>query len=392
MDRLQFSINQIDASKVTSRTRDGREYLIAPVVMLCEGVLNGELLTAEEFEHHAGAWNGRPIVLGHPLVDGLPVSANDPDLLAQFSIGHVFDAMPGEGKLRAQAWVDVDKAAQTPEGREVVQRLRTGQGIEVSTAYWRDLEEEPGELAGAEYVGIARNLKPDHLAFLLHDVGACSIDDGCGCPRVNQEGEVEENVNSQVDRDLETDQERGWIKALTNSIVSAVRTLFVEANMDERRQAILDSASMWDTETLEALTEEQVTWLHGHVVQVAPEPEPETNETDPKPEPAEAPDVKALLDEYLADLGGLSGLKAKLAELQANEAQERAELVTRLKANQQCILSEEQLGELGIEVLQGIEQSLIPADYRGQGGGLRPNADEPKVEKLAKPRLFEEVA
>lgn len=201
-------------------------------------------------------------------------------------------------------------------------------------------------------------------------------------------------LNSQFDRDLETEQERGWIKALTNSIVSALKTLFVEANMDERRQAILDSGAPWDEETLNALSEEQVEWLHGRlVVQAAPNPEPETNAgtapaTDPDPTPA--PDVKALLDECLADLGGLDGLKTKLAQIQANEAQEKAELVARLKANQRCALSEAQLNALDVETLQRIEQSLVPADYRGQGGGPRPNVGEVVVEKLAKPRLFEQ--
>jgi len=505
MSQLQLSTNRIDGTRVESRQREGREWLVAPVVMIVEGVLNGELVPADEFSHHAASWNGRPAVLDHPMADGEPVSANDPGILERIGVGQIFNVTSVEGKLKAEAWVDVERAGRSQDGRELVRRLRAGDTVEVSTAYWRDLDAQPGEHNGQAYNGTARNLKPDHLAFLLHEVGACSVADGCGCPRVNVEDGMEINVmgkarrpsfsgtssgewsapslsdyesaydgdagsggvgdrpaafkrwvaghsllgdpaadnyrdllffpvvspagdlyesalmaviggrgaqanipaaakesaqnmarrllNSEFDRDLETERDRGWIGALTNSVVSAVRNIFMEAKMDERRQAILDSGAPWDAETLGALTEDQVTWLHGHVVQAAPDPEPETNAgAEPAPEPAQTPDVKVLLDEYLADLGGLDGLKAKLAELKANEAQERAELVARLKANQRCALSEAQLERLDTETLQGIEQSLIPADYRGQGGGPRPNAGEVKVEKLAKPRLFEEAA
>ena len=389
---LQLTANRIDGAQVRShKTADGHEFLIAPVVMIVEGVLNGELLTEGEFSHHAAAWNGRPIVLDHPMVDGSPVSANDPAILERAGIGNVFYVESQEGKLRAEAWVDVGRASRTEDGREVVQRLRTGQGIEVSTAYWRDLDAEPGERNGSRYDGVARNLKPDHLAFLLHDVGACSIDGGCGCPRVNaEEQEMDASTELNDREDANEGHESGLIQALKRW-AGAITNYLMEVKMDERRQAILGSAPLWDAETLGALSEEQVAWLHGHVVQaVPPEPEPAANEADPAPAPAPV-DIKALLDEYLSDVGGLDGLKSRIAQIKAVEANARAEIVARLAGNKRCALSEAQLNALDVETLEGVEASLRPANYAGQGGGPKPNAGEVRVEKLARPKLFEEV-
>lgn len=394
---LQIVANRIDGTRVESRQRDGREWLVAPVVMIAEGVLNGELVPATEFGRHAGSWNGRPIVLGHPMADGVPVSANDPAILEQYGIGQVFGAEFRENKLPAWAWIDVDRASRTDDGREVVRRLRAGQPIEVSTAYWRDLEPAQGEWNGAQHAGIARNLKPDHLAFLLHDVGACSIEDGCGCPRVNAEGrETMDDVMTGTTAadapliidsrdDADNGHNGGLIQALKQAVTGAFRSFLQEAKMDEKRQAVLEAArSVWDEGTLSALSEDQVEWLHGHLVQAAPV-EPATNEAEPAQEPDPEPpalDIRAALDEYLADLGGLDGLKAKLATIKANADAERAEIVARLVGNKRCALSEAQLQKLDTETLEGIEASLRPADYRGQGGGPQANTGEPKIEKV----------
>ena len=398
--RMQMVTNRIDGARVESRTRSGREWLVAPVVMLCEGVLNGELVVADEFSHHAASWNGRPLMLGHPMSNGAPVSANDPDILEQLGVGQVFETAAGEGKLRAQAWVDVAKANGSADGREVVRRLRAGEPVEVSTAYFRDLEEVSGSWNGEQHLGIARNLKPDHLAFLVHDVGACSIQDGCGCPRVNAEGTEEMNEFSAgttaADPPMSTSDsaddghDSGWLQALKQTVTGALRSFFQEAKMDERRKAILDSAPVWTEETLGALSEDQVEWLHGHVVPAAPEPEPAANAVEPVPE-LTGIDIKALLDEYLAEVGGLAGLKARVEQIQAVEANAKGEIVARLAANKRCVLTEAQLNMLDQETLEGVELSLWPADYRGQGGGPQANAGGAVVEKLNRPSLFEEV-
>jgi hypothetical protein len=47
-------------------TIDGTRYLVAPVVLVREQVLNGEFLPAEEIEKSAPGWNDRTVVVHHP--------------------------------------------------------------------------------------------------------------------------------------------------------------------------------------------------------------------------------------------------------------------------------------------------------------------------------------
>jgi len=84
----------------------------------------------------------------------------------------------------------VDRTGKLKGGPELMRRVLDGGKIEVSTGYFRDLEKRSGEWHGQSYNGVARNLRPDHLAALLDSVGACSWEDGCGCPRVNEEGDA----------------------------------------------------------------------------------------------------------------------------------------------------------------------------------------------------------
>jgi len=180
---MLFSINRLE--KVSHIEKGGKAYLVAPVVAIRAGVLNNEFVPAEEIGHFVESWNGIIVPLGHPKLRGVPISANSPDI-ESVSPGRFWNASFDGETLRGEIWVDLEKAnAIGGDALEAVNRLEKGEGIEVSTAYFRDLEETKGDLNGQKYFGIARNLRPDHLALLLHDIGACSWKDGCGVPRVN---------------------------------------------------------------------------------------------------------------------------------------------------------------------------------------------------------------
>lgn len=59
--------------------------------------------------------------------------------------------------------------------------------VELSTGLFTDNEVEAGTWNGEDFVAIARNYRPDHLAILPDKVGACSIKDGAGLLRLNDE-------------------------------------------------------------------------------------------------------------------------------------------------------------------------------------------------------------
>lgn len=201
---LQFTSNLADTAQVRRENIDGVAYLVAPVVAVREGVMNDEFVSAEEIEHLFPTWNGRPFVLGHPEdADGESTTANDPLTLARIGVGQLFGVTFDDGVLRGDVWIDVKQARDMgADALELVRRLEKGQPVEISTAYFRDREEVAGEWGGVAYEAVARNLKPDHLAALLDDVGACSWDDGCGVPRVNRDDSSSVAVVLRVSEDL----------------------------------------------------------------------------------------------------------------------------------------------------------------------------------------------
>jgi hypothetical protein len=170
-------------------TFDGRDHLVAPVVAVKEGVLNGMLVLYDEFAAYPAAWEGIPLPIYHPEKSSQRVSANTPDILQKQVIGRMFNvqADPTSKALKGELWIDVEKAKQTDDGKEILRRMETeGQQLEVSTGYFSDLELASGYYQGKPYDSIQRNMRPDHLALLPGAKGACNWMDGCGAPRINQ--------------------------------------------------------------------------------------------------------------------------------------------------------------------------------------------------------------
>ena len=58
--------------------------------------------------------------------------------------------------------------------------------MEVSTGLFTENEEVHGEFRGKPYIAVARNYRPDHLAWLPDQIGACSLAAGCGTLKLNQ--------------------------------------------------------------------------------------------------------------------------------------------------------------------------------------------------------------
>lgn len=169
------------SGQVRRETLHGKEFLVAPLSMIVPGVLPGSkgplLYPEDEVRKNPSAWNNIPIVVNHPMKDGIPVEARSPDILERYQIGTVFNARYN-GKLTAEGWFDVERTRKVNTG--VYDMLLNGRPIELSTGLYTDNEPFEGVHNGREYKFIARNYRPDHLAILLTSKGACSIKDGCG--------------------------------------------------------------------------------------------------------------------------------------------------------------------------------------------------------------------
>ena len=167
------------------KTLDGKSYLTGSVVMAKEMVMNGLMYSKEELKRAVPGWNGRPVTVGHPKSDdGAFITANDPKVLEDNQIGFIFDAYyrDTDNKLTANVWLEASKLDKFTDVRDAITNEKT---LEVSTGLFLDLVTEEGVHSGKKYKGKAVNHLPDHLALLPNEVGACSVADGAGFPRVN---------------------------------------------------------------------------------------------------------------------------------------------------------------------------------------------------------------
>jgi hypothetical protein len=178
---------------------DGKQYIVVPVTMMVEGVHSGShgpvLHLAEELGRYPESWDGMPVTIGHPRVGAQYVSANSPDVLSDWAVGRIFNTYMDGTALRAEAWCCIADLERVSE--DTLDRINNGEIIEVSIGVFSDEEETSGTWNTENYIAIARNHRPNHLALLPDEIGACSIEDGCGI-RVNKKGGSEVKAKSLI--------------------------------------------------------------------------------------------------------------------------------------------------------------------------------------------------
>lgn len=187
------------------QTFDGRAHLVAPVVLMVEGVHTGTsgiplYYSSDDLSESAHLWNGVPVPVFHPSDEqGEPVSANQPDVIEESVVGRLFNVWfdSNGNKLRGEVWIDAEKTRQVSS--ELLTAIRGGENLEVSTGLYYEMDNTSGDWNGEHYDAVVRDIRPDHLALLPGQVGACSWADGCGI-RANQttKGDMDVNVNVQL--------------------------------------------------------------------------------------------------------------------------------------------------------------------------------------------------
>jgi len=341
------SIGPTDRDGVRHAVFEGRDHLVVPIVMICEGVLNGALVPESEFGRYAESWNGRPVPVLHPEREGTPVSANQPDIIERNTIGMVFNAYARDGKLKAEAWIDTDKASRLGHNA-LLEALESGQCVEVSTGYFADSEMKQGSWGDKAYSEIHRNIRPDHLALLPGEVGACSIQDGCGT-----------RVNS-----------TGFLMNANKALETLAQALGLRANTTEggtmSESKLMNNAMLTpeQLEMLQGMDSEQLTMVEAIVEKLTEKAEGEeapAEEMPAEPGMAEAEDKEQMNRMSEQDL-------EKVVANRVDEAIRRRETKSKLTANAACPFSETELDEMPVTHLEKLEKSIRPADYSGQGG------------------------
>jgi len=242
--RGNFIQANLESSETRFESHEGKTFLVIPVVMAKAGVvMNGSLTELSEL--HPEGWNGRPVTVGHPTEKGEFHTANDPDKIAEWAVGQLFNAKLENECLKAEAWVDIDKAKKVRPG--LLAMLRSKEPMDVSTGFFCVDEEASGQSNGRDYVAISRNWVPDHLALLPDEPGACSFADGCGV-RTNRDRRLHMKLTERANKAV-----KGILAAVGVNNADAKKKVEKELNAllstnergsdDDLRQVIADLIS-----------------------------------------------------------------------------------------------------------------------------------------------------
>jgi hypothetical protein len=179
-------------AQVRSSTVDGRPVFLTNFVSIRPGVLNGShgglFYGRDVTTANVGEWNGVDLVVSHPRdqLTGQPISAED-RRAEPFKVGHVANDRVRDDGAR-QGTAVIDKAlckARSPELFQLLNAASNGASvgpIEVSTGIFTETAPEHGwdGRTGEPYTTRVVSMRPDHLAILLREKGACSVSQGCG--------------------------------------------------------------------------------------------------------------------------------------------------------------------------------------------------------------------
>lgn len=316
-------VNAEISGAIRTLQHDSKEMMVIPVIAIVEGVLNGKLIPNEELTKFVTSWEGVPIPVQHPEINGQHVSANLPSILEKRVIGRFHNVRAENSKLKGEIWIDI-AAAKAKGFEEILNTFNAGEMMEVSTAYFSDVESTSGTFNGKSYAGIYRNLRPDHLALLPGAIGACSIADGCGALRANKED--------------------GLMSKIGEAFTALGLALGLTAHVEEI-EAVEEITAQESADPAEAVAEDD---------------QPTTGET------LKTDEVQAMSEEAQVPQMDAETLTAVNWAREKYDA-EKARLVARLTANKSCQFDEADLNGMHVNALEKLDSSLSPRDFSGRG-------------------------
>ncbi len=198
----------INASNISTTTINGQEhYVIRGAVPIVDDiVMNGGLYPAEEINNSYKTMERKLMPIGHPMVNGKYVSANDPQAVNDYYAGAwAQNVSKANDKVVMDVYVNKAVADTKPDGKRLIQRLvdmisgNNADPIHVSTGLVLNKEQKAGESKQKKYSWVAHNMQFDHIAILLDEPGAGTPDEGVGM-FVNADGqEADVEATSLID-------------------------------------------------------------------------------------------------------------------------------------------------------------------------------------------------
>tara|TARA_R110002051_G_scaffold324424_2_gene421616 strand:+ start:17592 stop:18947 length:1356 start_codon:yes stop_codon:yes gene_type:complete len=191
MKKLHFCTHLVNRKHIKRENRKGVEHVILTSYTLPPDiVMNGGLYPADEIEKSFKSLNRTPVTVEHPEVDGMYVSANDPEVDFDFRFGAFNENARklDDGRVALDKVINVQKALKTEKGKRLLDRIEEletnemARPIHTSVGVFVDVEdvELSTNAKGQEFTWIAKNMIFDHDAILLDSIGASTPDQGTG--------------------------------------------------------------------------------------------------------------------------------------------------------------------------------------------------------------------
>ncbi len=240
-------------------TMDGKDYLVAPMIMVVEGILEGSsgpmYYPASELAKTPAVWNMKPVVVDHPQRNGYGISACDPDIIKNRGVGLIMNTVFEDGKLKAEAWIDIDKAKIVDN--RIIEAIENKAVMELSTGLFTDNESKEGEFNGVAYSSIARNYRPDHLALLPDSIGACSVEDGAGFLRLNEAHDgiiIDVTTFASDEREYVLKNDNGTIEKISSHMIDLIKNEISHSDVWSLLSSLLraDNEDFWIDEVFDS--------------------------------------------------------------------------------------------------------------------------------------------
>lgn len=369
MTQIRVNVRtRVNNADIRWEKRNGRDYIVVPSATLPDGVvMNGGLYPAEEIEKSFQTLESTLAPFGHPQIDNVYISAFHPMAINEFHVGAYNENVRREnGRVFVDKAIDVETAKQSENGRRVLDAINKGDPIHTSTGI--DLEQD-FEANGEGYEWTARNMRFDHDAILLDQVGAATPAQGVGM-MVNSKEQVPV-LNFSLEECAQEDMEYAAMRmaeavvrmdtaramdGVKDRIMGLVRSLMGGGGSGEPDSNGADGLSVNNEEgDTMPITEEQFKALEEKVDKAL-----STNSAD---------ELKQAVSEAVGE--AVEPLKTELAELKANqEAADKAKRDDLVKAVVNAsLLDEDEAKELPISALQKLAANAKPQDAHNMTGG-----------------------
>jgi hypothetical protein len=236
---MELTINSETSTKYTTESRGGRDYLVTKMMPVAgDTVMNQLYYPMKVLANSYGQLDKLPAPAGHPVFNGAAVSALDPEGAASFSIGaFVRNPVVNGLDVIAELAIDEEVAGRSEQGRDVINRIKTGQRIGVSTGLNGKIDHTAGTHNGESYAGVLNEIRFDHVAILLNEspAGANTFTINSSKPR----GRVMRTV--EIDTQDMSLEDHAILSNAAKFPKDLIKALTTKVTVDEAEQVIVNS-------------------------------------------------------------------------------------------------------------------------------------------------------